>query len=372
VDTAEDYTLKPWSNGPYMIDSYTPGKGGELTLVRNPNWTSDQDNGYRGAYPDKWVWAIGLDPDVVDGRFMQPSGDDVFALQYGNVQPQNFTTFFTDAKTAKSDFAGRALTGLSPYSAYWWININKVPNVKIRQAMAVAIDRDAIRAASGGEFYGDFADGLVNPTIGADFAKTGWETDLFGAPIPPTGNTDLAKQLIAESGEAAPTLTFDYGKSTAGDQRASIMKSSLEKAGFTINLNPIASGYYATIGDPKLQHDFGASGWGPDWPNASTVIGPLLTGATEFNNQSDYSGITLANSPEWYAAVSAALSDTDRASQAKRWQDLNKQAAQLAYYVPNVFLLDQRVAVTKVTTVDGIYRWPSYCSWPYAQIYVKQ
>ncbi len=372
VDTAADYSLKPWSNGPYQIDAYTPGAGGNLTLVRNPNWSSTQDDGYRKAYPDSWVVLFGLDPQVNDQRLLAPTGDDEFALGYGNVQTQNFTSFFIDAKTPKPEFEGRALTGLSPYSGYWWINITKVPNVKIRQAMAVAIDRDAIRAASGGEFYGDFADGLVNPTIGADFAKTGWETDLFGQAIPPTGNIELAKQLIADSGEAAPTLTFDYGKSDAGDLRASSIKASLEAAGFTINLNPIASGYYATIGDPALQHDFGTSGWGPDWPNASTVIGPLLTGATEFNNQSDYSNVTLANSPEWYAAVADALSDTDRASQAKKWQDLNKQAAQLAYYIPNVFLLDQRVAGTKVTTADGLYRWPAYGSWPYAQIYLEK
>ena len=371
VDNGEQYTIKPWSNGPYQIDNYTPGTGGSLTLVRNPNWDSAQDGGYRGAYPDQWVVLFGLDPQVADQRLIAPQGDDVYALGYGNVQPQNLQAVFSDSTTAKPEFTGRAFSDFDPYSLYWWVNINKVKNVKIRQAMAVAIDRDAIRATSGGEFYGELGDGLVKPNIGADYAATGWATDLFGEAIPNTGNVALAKKLIQESGEAAPTLTFDYGKSPAGDQRAAIIKSSLEAAGFTINLNPITSGYYAVIGDPKLQHDFGPSGWGPDWPNASTVIGPLLTGATKFNNASDYSGITQENSPDFYAAVSAALSDTDRAGQAAKWQALNKQAVEQAWIIPNTFGLAQVMAGTKVTTTAGLYKWPAYGSWPYAQIYVQ-
>jgi peptide/nickel transport system substrate-binding protein len=370
VDTGEEYTLKPWSDGPYMIDSYTPGKGGNLTLVRNPNWT---DDGYRGAYPEKWVVDLGLDPDVVDGRLMAPTGDDVYALQYGNVQTQNFNTVFSDAHTAAPAFAGRAFSDFDPYVRYWWINLDKVKNEKIRQAMAVALDRDSIRAAAGGDFYGDPADGLIKPNIGQDYAPTGWATDLFGQAIPGAGNPDLAKQLIAQSGESAPTLTFDYGKSTTGDKIAAIVQTSLQAVGFTINLNPIESRYYATIGDPTLQHDFGPSGWGPDWPNASTVIPPLLSGATATNDASDYPRVTQQNNPDFIAAMQDALTTLDRAQQASKWQALNKEAAQKAFIIPNVFTLSQVMAGTKVSAVGGgLYKWPAYGSWPYAQIYVMQ
>jgi peptide/nickel transport system substrate-binding protein len=367
VDTGEEYTTAPWSDGPYMIDSYTPGKGGSLVLVRNPNWT---DDGYRGAYPDKWVVDLGLDPQVMDGRLMAPTGDDQFALGYGNIQTQNFAKVFTDAHTAAPDFAGRAFSDYDPYVRYWWINLDKVKNVKIREAMAVALDRDSVRAAAGGDFYGDLGDGLIKPNLGVDYTATGWATDLFGQAIPPGGDVAFAKKLIADSGEAAPTLTYDYGKSATGDAIAAIVQDSLGKAGFTIKLNPIESGYYATIADPSLQHDFGTSGWGSDWPNASTVIPPLLKGAIDTNDASDYPRVTQANNPDYIAAINDAIGTLDRAQQATKWQALNKEAVQKVFIIPNVFTLGQVMAGTKITAVGGLYKWPAYGSWPYAQVYV--
>lgn len=362
ADTGEQYTNAPWSDGPYMIQSYTPGKGGTLVLVRNPNWSSANDGNYRGAYPDKWVVDLGLDPTVVDQRLMQPSGNDSFALQYGAIQPENLATIFSDAKTANAQYAGRAFSDYDPYARYYWVRADKVPNVKIRQAMAVALDRGALQTNIGGVFAGELADGVIKPNLGQDYAPTGWATDLFGQPIPPNGNLALAKQLIADSGVPAPTLTFDYSKSPVNDKSAAIVKSSLEAAGFKINLNPITSGYYGTVQDKSKQHEFGTAGWGADWPNASTVIPPLFATGGGFD-------LSRVQDQSFLDAIKVAQSDLNRADQATKWQALNKQAAQQAYIIPTVFGLNQTLAGDKV---GNLYRWGPYGSWPYAEIYLKQ
>jgi peptide/nickel transport system substrate-binding protein len=362
VDTGEQYTNGPWSDGPYKIQSYTPGKGGDLTLVRNPNWNSANDGNYRGAYPDKWVVKLGLDPTVVDQRLMQPSGDDSYALQYGAIQPENLATIFSDAKTTNAQYAGRAFSDYDVYARYYWIRTDKVTNVKIRQAMAVALDRAALQANAGGVFAGELADGVIKPNLGQDYAATGWATDLFGQPVPPNGDPVFAKKLIAESGVAAPTLTFDYSKSPVADKSAAIVKSSLEKAGFTINLNPITSGYYGFVQDPTKQHEFGTAGWGADWPNASTVIPPLFTPDGGF-------ALSRVSDQAWLDQVKAAGSDLNRADQATKWQAVNKQAAQQAFIIPTLFGLNQTMAGDKV---GNLYRWAPFGSWPYAQIYLKQ
>ncbi|MCX6404437.1 MAG: hypothetical protein NTW81_02785 [Actinobacteria bacterium] len=60
---------------------------------------------------------------------------------------------------------------------------------------------------------------------------------------------------------------------------------------------------------------------------------------------------------------------TDRAKQAKAWQNLNKEAVRLALACPNQFDLEQRLAGSKV---KGAFIWAPYSSWPYATLSVSK
>jgi peptide/nickel transport system substrate-binding protein len=362
ADTGETYGDNPVSSGPYQIDSYETGNGGKMILVRNPNWDPASDD-YRKAYPDRWEVDFGIDPKVMDQRLMQSTGDDAFAIQYGNVQPENLATVFTDPKTTAPQFAGRATSDYDPYSLYLWVNVQKVTNVKIRQAMAVALDRQALRLNAGGAFAGDLADGVIKPNIGQDYAPTGMWTDMFGQAVPDNGDPEFAKKLISDSGEAAPTLQYDYPQTPTNDKGAAIVKSSLEKAGFTVKPNPIEPGvYYSVVFDPKKAGEFGSGGWGADWPNASTVIPPLFT-------QKGGWDLSEVDDPDYNAQVEEAQTELDRAAQAKKWQDLNKLAMQQVFVIPTRFGLTQTIAGDKV---QPTWQWPAYGSWPYAEMYVTQ
>ena len=365
ADKGETYGQAPnyvVSDGPYMVESYSTGNGGKMVLVRNPKWNKASDP-ERPAYPDKWEVDFGIDPKVLDQRLMASAGNDATAIQYGNMQPENLATVFSDTETPTAQFTGRAVSGFDPYSRYYWINVNKVKNVKIRQAMAVALDRQAIRLNIGGAFAGDFADGVIKPNIGQDYAPTGlWDT-LLGQKIPDNGDPAYAKQLITESGEAAPKLTFDFADTPTNNKTAAIIISSLGKAGITVTPNPIEPGqYYSVVFDPQKGHEFGTGGWGADWPNASTVIPPLFTqkGGWDLSQLDD----ATVNQ-----AVEKAQTELDRAKQATMWQDLNKEASQNMWVIPTFFGLSQTLAGTKV---GPVYRWPAYGSWPYGQMYVKQ
>ena len=366
ADTGETYGVAspPVSSGPYQVDSYTTGNGGKMILVRNPNWNQASDP-IRPAYPDKWEVDFGIDPKVLDQRLMASSGNDATAIQYGQIQPENLSTIFSDAQTPTAQFAGRAVSGFDPYARYYWINVNKVKNVKIRLAMAVALDRDAIRTNIGGEFAGDFADGFIKPNIGADYAPTGFWTASgpFGEDVPNTGDPDKAKALIAESGEAAPTLVFNFADTPTNQKTAAIVIDSLGKAGITVTPAPIEPGqYYSVVFDPAKAGDFGTGGWGADWPNASTVIPPLFT-------QKGGWDLSQADDPAVNAAVDAALQDTNRADQVTKWQALNLQIVNQVWAIPTFFGLSQTLAGT---AVGPIYRWAAYGSWPYGVMYVKQ
>ncbi len=365
VDTGERYDTAPWSDGPYVIDYFKAGIGGSLILKRNPYWDPATDD-YRGAYPDEWDVEFGIDPKVLDQRMIQPTGNDRWAVAYGNMQPAYLQTVFTDSHTANSDFAGRAFSDYDPYVSYYWIDTEKVPSQQVRQAMAVALDRNAIRALyPTGEFKGDFADGVLKPNIGIDYSPTHlWDASgPFGQDIPPTGNPDLAAQMIQQSGTSAPTLTWDYMSSPMTDQIAGIIQHSLQKAGFTVKLAPVV-GCYAYI-CPPVNHEFGAAGWGADWPNASTVIPTLFTPAGGY----DMSQVSSDNYPAFESAVADAMTTLDRQQQALKWQALDQQASDEAFVIPTFWGLQQNIAGPGV---GNLYRWAPYSSWPYAQLYVKQ
>jgi peptide/nickel transport system substrate-binding protein len=366
VDIGEGYGIsnesKPLSNGPYRVEDYSPGVGGTMTLVRNDNWSEEQDP-IRKAYPDEWVVQLGLNPKLVDTRLLDPSGEDVFALSREDVQPENLTQVFSDPLTVASEFEGRAAAQFDPYTSYYWIDVNKVTNVKHRQAISVAMDREAIRTAVGGDFAGDFATGAIKPNLGADYADTGLFTGLYGQEFTTAGDPDFAKQLIEESGEPMPELTWNFAESEVSQLHFAALQSSLAEAGITVNPGSLPPGdYYNIVFDPDNEQtgEFGNTGWGPDFPNAATVIAPLYTQLGGWD-------LSQVEDEAYEDKIQDALATLDRQEQALKWQALDKEAVEKAWIIPTFFTYSQNLAGG---SVGPIYRWPAYGSWPYAIMYV--
>lgn len=359
VDTAELYTTAPYSNGPYKIEEYTTGNGGHLLMTRNENWKPESDP-IRKAYPDEWEVLFGIDAKVIDQRIIESQGDDAYTIMYSSVQPENLATVFANPGEPNPDFADRAISDYDPYARYYWINTQKITNVKLRQAIGVALDRDAVRNNAGGDYAGALGDGVIKPNLGSQYAPTGLWTGLLGKAIPDNGDPEYAKQLITDAGEPMPDLTWDYPTNPVRDQEAAIVVASLGLAGINVTANPIPGGqYYGIIFDDEQANEFGWAGWGPDWPNASTIIAPLFTDAGGWN-------ISRVSDTDFVDAVQAALTTLDPAEQAKQWQDLNKLAMERMYVIPTTFGLTQVIAGTKIAPA---YQWAPYGSWAYAEIY---
>jgi peptide/nickel transport system substrate-binding protein len=360
ADTGEKYTKNIQSDGPYKIQTYT--KGNEMVLVRNENWSKASDP-YRPAYPDKIDVKFGLDQSVIDQRMIQNSGADQQAFMRESLLSSDLATVFND-----KSFAGRRVQNFSPYVIYKCINVEKVPILKQRQAIAVAMNRTQLQQIAGGKFAGPLADGAIKPNLALDYEPTGWATGLLGKTIPGTGDPAYAKQLIAESGAPMPTITYSYSQNPDADKGAASIKASLELAGIKVKLNPIeASAYYTTIFDKSRATELMNNGWGPDWPNASTVIPPLFTEKGGWD-------VSRVNDKAFNVKVDAALSETDRTKQATDWKALNKEAMQQAWIIPTLFENDQRLAGSKVHSASGkngaLYIGGSAGNWPYVDMYV--
>jgi peptide/nickel transport system substrate-binding protein len=354
-DTGEKYDDAVVSNGPYKIESYV--KAQSMTLVRNENWDPATDT-FRPAYPDRIEYVFAQPAAVITERLMADAGDDQMAISPDSVDSAKLAVVFSDAK-----FEKRRFNELDPYVRYYAINTKKVPNVKHRQAVLAAVNRDELRTIAGGEYAGDYADGVVKPNIGADYAPTGLWDGLLGEAVPAEGNTELAIKLIADSGEPFPQpFVIDYAKSETNDKAAASLVAALEKAGIVATLNALEpGGYYGVVMDPEKQGSMSAAGWGPDWSNASTVLPELFAANGGFN-------LSQWDDEAFLAESDAAKVISDRAEQAKAWQALSKKSMELALALPTRFGKEQRIHGSKVS---GAYIWGPYGSWPYAALSVN-
>ena len=355
VDTAELYDDTVLSNGPYKIESYV--KKDKLVLVRNENWDPATDT-FRSAYPDRIEYIFSQPAALITERLMADAGDDQMTISPDSVDPAKLAVVFSDAKYEK-----RRFNELDPYVRYYAINTKKVPNVKHRQAILAAVNRDELRTIAGGEYAGEYADGVIKPNIGVDYAPTGLWDGLLGEAIPAEGNPELAIKLIAESGEPFPQpFVIDYGQSETNDKAAASLVASLAKAGIVATPNAIEPGaYYGVVLDPAKQGAMSASGWAPDWSNASTVIPELFAANGGFN-------LSQWDDAAFLAESDAAKVITDRAEQAKAWQALSKKSMELALALPTRFGKEQRIVGSKI---GGAYIWGPYGSWPYASLSVN-
>jgi peptide/nickel transport system substrate-binding protein len=362
ADTGEKYDDKVMSNGPYKITEYT--KGSQLVMDRNEHWDPATDE-YRKAFPDKIVYKFGLESSVIDQRMIQDAGEDQKALTPDSIEPQSLQTVFGDDR-----FKDRRVDAYDPYVRYLGVNVDKVPNLEHRKALAAALDRQQLLTIAGGEYSGELADGVIKPNLPQDYAESGMWTGLLGQEIPDTGDPEYAKQLIEQSGEPMPTIQYDYPQTPTNDKSAAALQSSLAKAGIKVKLNAIEAGqYYGIVFDPKKQGHLTSLGWGPDWPNASTVIPELFSTTGGFN-------LSRSNDPEFEKKVAEARAETDREAQSELWKELNKYAMAQVWAIPTRFGREQRLAGSKVHSASGedqkVYIWSPYGSWPYADLYVEQ
>jgi peptide/nickel transport system substrate-binding protein len=327
-DTADQYALKPFSNGPFRIETYEEGK--EMVMVRNENWNQDSDP-VRKPHVDKIVWQYGLEEAVIDERMIADSGDDKNSIVYGGLQTENLPTVFGD-----DSFKDRRTDGFDGFVSYTMFNNETVNCIELRQAIWLALDREAIRTAAGGPFTGEFAKSFVAPLVVADYEAATLVAGLNedGAP-----NIEAAQAKLDEAKKSCPDLVaratgeglrFDHIESASMQKVMPIWIDSLGKIGVTIIDNALESSkYYATINGDR--GDIMRAGWAADWGNASTVIPELFGKGGGFNYTNNE---TDPNFEAFNDKVTAAKYETDRAKQSVMWKELNQEVIDNVWSIP--------------------------------------
>ncbi|MBF4768904.1 hypothetical protein ISU10_14145 [Nocardioides agariphilus] len=257
-DTKEAYGNHPLATGPYMFKDYKPGSS--LTLVKNPYWDPATDPG-RIQSVDEWDFEFNQDTAKTENTILSDNGDGQTTVTYDNITPATY-------KKITQDSPDRLVTGTSPCTYMWYLDMTKITDLKVRQAIGYAYPYiDAWKA--GGEIVG------LTRVPGTSILPPGTagrvDYDVLGIKGENT-DPDKAKELLKEANAEGYEIKFLYATDdplsvAAKDQ---IVKG-LEAGGFTAT--PIASTsdkIREARTDPKSPINVRSSGWCSDWPSGGS------------------------------------------------------------------------------------------------------
>jgi peptide/nickel transport system substrate-binding protein len=311
---AKDQSTSPApSTGPYTIQSYTPNK--QAIVVRNPNFDASMfDGNVPAGNPDKMTIDIIGDAGVALNRtltgqddydFQQPPPDRLADLQQNHADQLEV---YTPANTF-----------------YFFMNTRTPPfnNLKVRQAVNYAIDRDALVRIQGG---------LATPTQNI---------------LPPTypsykklnlypHNVSKAKQLIKDAGASgvAVTVWTDDNETRRAPEAGQYLTGVLNSIGLKAKLKTInASVYWTTVGNQATKAQVGFADWFQDYPHPLDWFDVLLNGdritQTHNNNYANYDNASVNKEIDTLKQAPSMTPDV-----ISSWTALEKKIMQDAPWAP--------------------------------------
>jgi peptide/nickel transport system substrate-binding protein len=313
---SKDSSTKPLpSTGPYMIESYKPNK--QVSIIRNPNFDASMfDGNVPAGNPDKMSIDILGDAGVAltrtlkgqyDYDFYQPPVDRLAELQ--------------------NKYADQIKVYTPANTFYYFMNNRVAPfdNLKVRQAVNYAINREALVRIHGG---------LATPT-----------QQVLPPTYPQYKKLDLypydvakAKQLIKEAGATGADVTVWTSNNTSrhAPEAGQYLQGVLKQIGLNAKLKTInAAIYWTTIGNQATKSQIGFADWFQDYPHPLDWFDVLLNGdritQTHNNNYSNFDN----------AAVNAKIAELKKqpsltAKVNGEWAQVDKMAMEQAAWAPYV------------------------------------
>ncbi|MCV6584260.1 MAG: ABC transporter substrate-binding protein [Marinibacterium sp.] len=223
----------PVGSGPFMLEEFTAGEA--IILKKNPDFFIDGR-----PLLDEIIIRIITDPSAL-----------LIAMENGEADLYPYMSASTDIrrlqKTDHLDLTTEGYAGIGPIN---WLAFNtasdKLSDVRVRQAIAYAVDRDFITKA--------LHRGVSTPQRGPIIESSPFFDDTI-----PTYDVDLdkAKALMAEAGYAdGMELTVDYIPAGPEQQKnlAEYLKSQLKKIGIDVTVR--AAPDFPTWAGRVGGHDF--------------------------------------------------------------------------------------------------------------------
>lgn len=354
-DTGATYDTHVWSDGPYMIKSYTKNK--ELVLVKNKYWQQSTDP-LRQQNVDEFDFKFGQDQAAIDQQIKSDGGIAQTSIEQYPLAGADLNSFANDP-AIKSRYYNNAAPGIN----YLAINTNRVKDIRVREAIEYAINKATVRGAFGGEAYGDYASTVLSPGIGGYKKFNLYSTN-------PAGDVTKAQALMKQAGDPKLTMSMAIENTPTEEHFGDAVKTSLAQIGIQVNLVPLElANYFNTVDNIKNQYDLTWGDWIADWPNASTVLPTLFNGDLIAKNPQANQDLSYLNDPKVNAQITAISKMADISQRNTAYGNLDEQIMKDAAVVPLMYMKFSAISGSKVGGVipDTILAEPSLL-----HVYVKQ
>ena len=271
-DAARSHSPAAWvSNGPYVLSSWLPGT--RLGLKANPHYW-DRAN----VHIPSVEYAIASD---LNSQFAQYRAGQ---LDVTDIVPVNAIPWI-QAEHAKELVVAPFLA-----TAYFGLNLSTpmfATNLKLRQALAMAIDRKRIAAAQG--FGQPPAYGFVPPGTW-NYTPQSWEWSALSD----TQRISAAQRLYSEAGYSAAKplrIRLLYNANTAIKQTAILIAAMWkESLGVDTDLSEEEYRVFLQSRQDKTRWDVARLGWTADFNDASNFLDTFR--ADSANNDSKFANHT--------------------------------------------------------------------------------
>lgn len=345
------------TTGPYYYESYNPNE--KLVMKRNPHFKEWSAAAQPDGYVDEIVYKFGMTEEATINAVINGQVDWMFDAPPTDRLPE------LGAKYASQ-------VHIDPLAAFWYapMNTNLPPfnNVKARQALNYAIDRDALV----GLFGGDVLASPVCQILPPDFP--GREDDCVYTVDPGTewseADMDKAKQLVEESGTAGQKVAVLVEDTAVSRSIGTYLQSLLTDLGYEASVKAISPNIHFTyIQNSNNNVQLSVSQWYMDYPAASDFLNILLS-CGSFHAGSD-SSINIAGycnkdlDAQMKAAMTLSLTDEDAAN--AEWAKLDKAFMAEAPLAP----LFTPKSVNFTSARVGNYQFNKQNHWVISQSWVK-
>ena len=262
--------------GAYYFASYDPNKA--LVMKRNPYFKEWSHDAQPDGYPDEIIQSYGLTVEA-QGTAVENGQSD---WTYENVPADRLNELGTK-------YASQV--HVNPLTAFWYLpmNVNLPPfnNLKARQAVNFALDRNAAVKIFGGP-------NLASPSC--QVLPPGFPGHQDYCPYTKSPGTkwsapDIAKakQLVKESGTAGQKVTVYSSDDDVNKAMGVYVQSVLNEIGYKASVKPISVNIFFTyVQNTKNKVQINVQQWYQDYPAASDFL-YVLFGCESFHPGSDSS-----------------------------------------------------------------------------------